>query len=287
MLHLDREEFNSGGEATVAAKVGGEASMAPAYGSIRPSVRVTDVSHAFATSTGGTMLALRGVSLEVAEGDFFGIVGPSGCGKTTFLRLVAGLLEPTNGTITVDGSDPRSSRRERRLAMVFQTPVLLEWRTVLQNVALPGELFGDEEVEERANECLRLVGLEGVADWLPRELSGGMQARVAIARALSVMPRILLMDEPFGHLDSLTREALEVQVRELAQQRGITVLFVTHSLEEAAFLADAVAVMSGCPGGVKRLLEIRYDQPRNWRLRNSLEYTNTLAKLRKAVVADA
>jgi len=213
----------------------------------------------------GPVEALRDVGFSVGRGELVALVGPSGCGKSTLLRVVAGLRRPTRGSVEVDGravTGPIPS-----VGMVFQAPVLLKWRTVRDNVLLPAELAGLERARyrERAEHLLRLVGLDGFADRLPRELSGGMQQRAAICRALLLDPPLLLMDEPFGALDAMTRDEMNLELLRVWGEPAAarkTVVFVTHSIPEAVFLADRVVVMSPRPGRVARIVEVPLPRPR-------------------------
>jgi len=206
--------------------------------------------------------ALERVDLEVGEGEFLAIVGPSGCGKSTLLRLVAGLIPASAGQIEVDGHAVAGP--ETGLGIVFQKPILLEWRTVLGNVLLQAEMrrLDVRAHEERARGLLAAVGLEDFEDRYPHELSGGMQQRAAIARALVHDPPLLLMDEPFGALDALTREQMRIDLEELWLTTRKTVLFITHSIDEAVLLADRVVVMSPRPGRIERIIGIDLARPR-------------------------
>jgi len=212
----------------------------------------------------GTTEALRDVSLTIDSLEFVSIIGPSGCGKSTLLRLVGDLDEASTGTVAVNGKLPRQARLDRDYGIVFQTPVLYDWRTVLENIRLPLEVVGRPraEREERPRALLRLVGLEGFANHYPWQLSGGMQQRVAIARALALNPSILLMDEPFGALDEITRERLNLELLNVWSATSATVLFVSHSIAEAVFLSSRVVVMSPRPGHVERVVEIDLPRPR-------------------------
>jgi len=206
--------------------------------------------------------ALRATSLDVAEGEFVSIVGPSGCGKTTLMKIVAGLLPPSAGEVRLDGVPVHLP--PDGVGIVFQSPTLLKWRTVLDNVLVPAEAAGRSrrQYEPIARDLIRLVGLEGFAGHYPRELSGGMQQRVAISRALLLEPRLLLMDEPFGALDAMTREEMNLELQRIWEQQRKTVLFITHSIDEAVLLADRVAVMSPRPGRIERILDVGIPRPR-------------------------
>jgi len=207
--------------------------------------------------------ALTDISLDIRAGELVSLIGPSGCGKTTLLRVIADLARPTSGRITVNGASPEQARLARGYGYVFQAPALYPWRTVLANVLLPLELMGlpRREREERARGCLALVGLEGFERKYPWQLSGGMQQRVSIARALGFEPRLLLMDEPFGALDEITRDRLNEQLLELQRRTGKTIVFVTHSIPEAVYLSDRIAVMSARPGRIQAVIDS--DLPRD------------------------
>ena len=243
-----------------------------------------DVSKVFTDHPGGTA-ALGSVDLRVGRGEFASIVGPSGSGKSTLLRIVADLTSPTSGSVRVCGMTPGQARRERKLGMVFQTPVLYPWRSVVQNVELPLEVAGlpRSERRRRAEETLELVGLLEFSDRRPRQLSGGMQQRVAIARALAVRPRLLLMDEPFASLDELARERLNLELLRLWRETGVTVLFVTHLIGEAVLLSDRVTVLSARPGRVVTEVEVDLPRPRGVETRSSAGYFRIVNSVRAAL----
>jgi NitT/TauT family transport system ATP-binding protein len=230
--------------------------------------------------------ALGPLDLHVPAGTFVAIVGPSGCGKSTLLRLVADLESATHGTVAIGGEPPAAARRRREIGIVFQAPVLLEWRTVAGNVALPLEVAGAPPAVRDASTAatLALVGLADVAQRYPRQLSGGMQQRVALARALAAHPRLLLMDEPFGALDELTRERLNLELLDVWARTGTTVLFVTHSLEEAVFVADRVVVLSPRPGRMVADVPVALPRPRTNALRADAAFVHAVAQVR-AVLA--
>ncbi|MCY3664591.1 MAG: ABC transporter ATP-binding protein [Gemmatimonadetes bacterium] len=209
--------------------------------------------------------ALRDLNLEISRGQFVSIVGPSGCGKSTFLRLVAGLDEPTSGELRVEGHDPLG------LAFVFQDATLLPWRSVAHNITLPLELRR-EDADERVSQTLELVGLTDFADAYPAQLSGGMRMRVSIARALVTRPQILLLDEPFGALDEITRQRLNEELLRLWQEDHWTSLFVTHNVSEAVFLSQRVLVMSARPGRILADIPIPFPYPRSPYLRSAPEF---------------
>jgi len=228
-----------------------------------PILELEDVAMVFTDHPAGTA-ALGGVSLTVRRGQFVSVLGPSGSGKSTLLRIIGDLIPPTSGRVRVCGRGPGSARRRREDGIVFQAPVLYNWRTVSGNVELPLELAGvpRQERELRAEETLALVGLCEFSGRYPRQLSGGMQQRVSIARALVLRPRLLLMDEPFGALDELTRERLNLELLRLWRETGVTVLFVTHNIEEAVFLSDRVVVLTSRPGRVAAKIPIGLPRPR-------------------------
>jgi NitT/TauT family transport system ATP-binding protein len=220
-------------------------------GSSAPAVSVAGLVKTFTTSDGPTR-ALEGIDLEVAAGEFVSLIGPSGCGKSTLLRIIADLERPTTGEVRVFGTSAPQARLDQAYGIAFQQAGLLGWRTVAANVELPLELHGVARAARRARstELLELVGLSDFAGRFPDQLSGGMQQRVAIARALAERPRLLLMDEPFGALDEMTRERMQTELARISAETGAAVVFVTHSISEAAFLSDRVIVMSPRPGRI-------------------------------------
>jgi NitT/TauT family transport system ATP-binding protein len=242
-------------------------------------VRIEGVYKVF-TSDRGRVDAVSDAHLSVNSGEFVSLLGPSGCGKTTLLRMVGDLETPTSGRIEVNGQSPSEARKRRQIGTVFQKPSLLEWRNVTDNVRLPGEIFGDISVTERVSEMIRKVGLTGFEKAYPRELSGGMQSRVAIARALTHRPSVLLMDEPFGALDEITRERLQIELLQVWREAQAAVLFVTHSISEALMLSDRVVVMSPRPGRIVEDLAIPFKRPRDGHLRTDPEFVALEAHLR-------
>ena len=231
----------------------------------------------------GGLKALERVSLEVCPQEFVCVVGPSGCGKSTLLRLLAGLLRPTEGCVIFEGEPLVAPRR--RIGFVFQKANLMPWRTVLANVALPLELQGVAPAEawRRAQELIELVGLSGFEQNLPRDLSGGMEQRVAIARALVHNPDVLLLDEPFGALDALTRERMGTELLRIWEARKKTVVMVTHSIPEALLLADRVLVLSPRPGQVRLALDVPLPRPRRMDMEYSAEFGALAAQVRRAI----
>lgn len=238
-------------------------------------------------SARGNVAALDGVSLDVPEGHFLSIIGPSGCGKSTLLRAVADLIDPSAGKITVFGGTPFDARRARRMSFVFQDATLLPWRTALENVELPlevGRFGGARKLRQTPRELLELVGLKGRENALPKELSGGMKQRVAIARALVSDPDMLLMDEPFGALDEITRDALNDALLDIWRSTGTTILFVTHSIPEATYLGESVLVMSAHPGRIRERVDVPLPSSRG-RDRDSVEFTTVAAHLREVLAS--
>jgi len=222
---------------------------------VHPAVTVSGVDKIFDT-TKGHVVALTAVDLHVAPGEFVSLIGPSGCGKSTLLRLIADLETPTTGTVEVFGTSAHRARIDQRYGIAFQQAGLLPWRTVAANIALPLELAGAPrtEVTQRVHELIALVGLGDFGDRFPDQLSGGMQQRVAIARALAKKPQLLLMDEPFGALDEMTREYMQTELLRIAGETGAAVVFVTHSIPEAVYLSDRVVVMSPRPGRIAKVV---------------------------------
>jgi NitT/TauT family transport system ATP-binding protein len=221
-------------------------------------VTVSAVSKTFDVK-GGTVTALEGIDLEVQPGEFVSLIGPSGCGKSTLLRLIADLDQATSGSLAVFGKTARQARIDQDYGIAFQQAGLLPWRTVTQNILLPLELHKVAKAERvaRARQLIDLVGLTDFADRYPDQLSGGMQQRVAIARSLAESPKLLLMDEPFGALDEMTRESMQNELVRIARETGAAVVFVTHSIPEAVFLSDRVVVMSPRPGRIRSIIDVR------------------------------
>jgi len=259
----------------------------PLTGSPAAVVRIVGVDKQFVTDRRAVTTALSGIDLEIGRGEFVSLIGPSGCGKSTLLRLIGDLTAPTSGSIEVNGKPAHDARLGREYGMVFQAPVLFDWRSVEENVRLPLELLGmsRSEREARAHEMLALVELGDFASHHPYQLSGGMQQRVAIARALALQPAILLMDEPFGALDEMTRERMNSEVLRIWQQTGTTIVFVTHSIPEAVFLSTRVVVMSARPGRITRLVDVPLPHPRNEETREDPRYFRVVTEVREALRA--
>jgi NitT/TauT family transport system ATP-binding protein len=235
----------------------------------------------------GGVTALQEVDLAIEPGEFVSLIGPSGCGKSTLLRVVGDLIQPTAGLVEVNGKPAAQARADRDYGIVFQDAVLFEWRTVAKNIALPLELAGwnGERRRQRVREMLDLVELEGFDSHHPWQLSGGMQQRVSIARALSFDPPLLLMDEPFGALDEMTRERLNLELLRIWQASGSTVIFVTHSISEAVFLSTRVVVMSPRPGRITGIVPVDLPQPRTIRTREEPRFAELIRDVRRTLRA--
>ncbi len=239
-----------------------------------------------ATVRFGTYTAIEHLDLEIEAGAFYTILGPSGCGKSTLLRLVSDLIPAASGEVCVFGKSTEEARLAREFAFVFQDAALLPWRTALENVELPLEIGRKRNVRipvgpRNPRELLELVGLKGRENALPHELSGGMRQRVAIARALLCQPKLLLMDEPFGALDEMTRDRLNLQLLEIWRETGTTILFVTHSISEAVFLGQKVIMLSANPGRLREVVDIELPEPREMKLRDTSDFTRHCAYLRE------
>ena len=250
-----------------------------------PVVRIAAVDKTFSRGDQVLTKALEAIDLDVARGEFVSLIGPSGCGKSTLLRIVGDLISPTRGTVTVNGKSAEQARRDRDYGMVFQAPVLFDWRTVEDNVKLPLEILGQDAATrtKRAREMLELVELGDFLKHHPYQLSGGMQQRVAIARALAFQPSILLMDEPFGALDEMTRERMNDEVLRIWEQTGTTILFVTHSIPEAVFLSSRVVVMSARPGRITKIVDVDLPRPRSEDTRETRRYFELVTEVREAL----
>ncbi len=254
----------------------------PATTGQRPLLSLQHVTKTY-HSTQGNVLALQDVTLDVRQGEFISIVGRSGCGKSTLLKIVAGISPVSGGSVRLEGAEVRGAATG--LSMVFQTPVLLDWRDVLGNVMLPLEiLHADTKTgRERAMELLRIVGLTDFANRYPSELSGGMQQRVSICRALVSDPSLLLMDEPFGALDALTRDEMAIELLRVWEQTHKTIIFVTHSIDEAVLLSDRIVVMSPRPGRVKDVFDVNVPRPRDANTRYDPRFTEESHVIRTAI----
>jgi NitT/TauT family transport system ATP-binding protein len=252
----------------------------------QPAIEARGLSLSFTTAD-GPVQALAAVDLRIEEGEFVSLIGPSGCGKTTLLRAIADLERASAGTLTVNGLTPEAARLERRYGYVFQAPALYPWRTVERNVTLPLEIMGlpAAEREARAKRYLALVNLSGFARKFPWQLSGGMQQRASIARALSFDPALLLMDEPFGALDEISRDHLNEQLLRLWDKTAKTVVFVTHSIPEAVFLSTRIVVMSPRPGRIIDIIPCDFPRDRTLDIRETAEFLKVAHRVREGLRA--
>ena len=249
-------------------------------------VDISGLSLTFQTAD-APVVALDNIDLQIWRGEFVSFIGPSGCGKTTLMRVIADLAAPSAGRITVNGVSPEQARLKRAYGYVFQAPALYTWRNVSRNVLLPLEIIGmpAEERKARAARYLAMVGLEGFERKFPWQLSGGMQQRVSIARALAFEPELLLMDEPFGALDEITRDHLNEQLLQLWHQTGKTIVFVTHSISEAVFLSDRIVVMSPRPGRILEIVENKLPADRRLDIRDTTGFLEVAQRVRQALRA--
>ncbi len=273
--------------AAVARRIKGRAKKAPdASGDPQQAVACRGMSVRFFTDQ-RSVTALSGIDLDVTRGEFLTLLGPSGCGKSTLLRAVADLVPPSAGDIRILGGTASAARRRRAIGFVFQDPALLPWRTALANVLLPLEVANGAKHKGKATpaELLELVGLKGWEHSYPHELSGGMRQRVSIARALVSDPQILLMDEPFGALDEITRDRLNEELRRVWRETGTTILFVTHSIYEAAFLGQRVLMLASNPGRVREIIPVRLPEQRSLAIRETIEFVELAAYLRRVLEA--
>lgn len=248
-------------------------------------VEITNISKAFNLGSSNQVDALTDINLSIASGEFVSLIGPSGCGKSTLLRLIANLIEPTSGELVVNNKSAKQARLDQDYGMAFQQSGLFEWRTVAKNIELPLELKGWDKAKrhERALEMLELVKLSDFANHYPWQLSGGMQQRVAIARALAVHPSLLLMDEPFGALDEMTREHMQSELLSICRASGTTVVFVTHSIPEAVYLSNRVVVMSPRPGRVTEIVDVSIEGERNDATRDNSAFFKGITAVSEAL----
>jgi NitT/TauT family transport system ATP-binding protein len=245
-------------------------------------IRVQDVTMVYHGS-GDSVIALERVNMHVPTGQFASIIGPSGCGKSTLLRLIADILQPHSGQVTLGSDTPRAARHDHALGFVFQSPTLLPWRTVRQNVELPLDVVGRNSTRRSArstDELIELVGLRSFEKALPHQLSGGMQQRVAIARALVLTPDVLLLDEPFGALDEITRQRMNLEMLRIWAESGTTALLVTHSIGEAIFMSDQVYVMSARPGRIVSVVDVPLPRPRTLDMMRSHVFFDCVNRVR-------
>lgn len=258
---------------------------ASAESSFDVEIKIEDLCISFPDKEGGLPItALQNINLDIRQGEFISLLGPSGCGKTTLLRTIADLQQPTSGSISVRGQSPREIRLQKKYGIVFQNPVLYDWRTVRRNVCMPMEMMGIPKKERtaRVTKMLELVGLMEFGKKYPHQLSGGMQQRVGIARALAIKPEILLMDEPFSALDEFTKEKLHEDLLRIWKKTNKTILFVTHNIQEAVFLSDRVVVLSPHPGRVSAIVDIDLDRPRSLELKNTQKFNELVVKVRNS-----
>jgi NitT/TauT family transport system ATP-binding protein len=253
----------------------------------QPVVAIRGATKVF-DGAGSAVRALDNINLDIQRGEFVALLGPSGCGKSTLLRLIGDLLSPTSGAVKVNGKSAHQARLDRDYGMVFQHPTLYDWRTVANNVQLPLEImnYPAEKRHARAAEMLQLVQLEDFGRHYPWQLSGGMQQRVAIARALAFEPSILLMDEPFGALDEMTRERMQLELLRIWEQTRTTVVFVTHSIPEAVFLSSRVVVMSPRPGRISGIISVDLSRPRGFETREDRRFFELVTEVRECLRQD-
>lgn len=250
----------------------------------KPIIEIQEIAKVFGTGA-SQVEALTNVGLNVESGEFISLIGPSGCGKSTLLRIIGDLIKPTGGSVQVKEKSVTKARTDRDYGIVFQAPILFEWRDVRANIELPLQVMGVPKSEwtGRVDTQLELVGLEEFDSHYPWQLSGGMQQRVAIARALVFRPSILLMDEPFGALDEMTREYMNLELLNIYTRTDVTIIFVTHSIPEAVFLSSRVVVMSARPGTISHVVPINLPHPRSFDTRESPQYFELVTEVREAL----
>ena len=256
-----------------------------AQASAAPSFAFEGLNKVYQTQDGKSITALQDVNFSVPRGQFLTVVGPSGCGKSTLLRILAGISSPTSGQVLINGQPSRGP--QKNIGVVFQAPVLLPWLNILENVLVPAKVQKRDmkEATERARHFIDMVGLSGFEKKYPKELSGGMQQRVGIARALVNKPEILLMDEPFGALDAMTRETMNNELLRIKEQSGATIMLVTHSIPEAVYLGERVVVMSPRPGRVTEIMELHLPANRDLSIINSSEFGRYVSAIRTSLNA--
>jgi NitT/TauT family transport system ATP-binding protein len=247
-------------------------------------ISVKDLSVSFQDNENSALTALENINLDIKRNEFISFVGPSGCGKTTLLRVIADLIKPTEGSVSIDNLTPQEIRLMRKFGIVFQSPVLFDWRTVKKNVELPLEIlhYSKKQRSDIADEMLEMVGLTKFAKHYPRQLSGGMQQRVGIARAFGISPEILLMDEPFSALDEFTKEKLHLDILKIREKTNKTIIFVTHNIQEAVFLSDRICVLSPHPGRISAIVDVDLPYPRSLEIKDTPEFGKIAAKVRSS-----
>ena len=249
-----------------------------------PGISARKLHKSYPSGDGLALPVLSDVSVEVSPGEFVAVIGPSGCGKTTLLKILGGLVEAEVGIVEIGGAEPGMARAGKSIGYVFQDPALLPWRTVLENIRLPIELNrGPAERPDRAGEVMASVGLGDFGSYYPHQLSGGMRQRVALARAFAFDPKVLLMDEPFGSLDEITRESMRYELLELWEATDKTVVFITHSVAEAALLADRVLVMSARPGRIVNEIPVGFPRPRGADIEQSVRFLELCSRVRESL----
>jgi NitT/TauT family transport system ATP-binding protein len=251
----------------------------PAERTARTAVSVRGAEKVFTLSRGKSLQALAEVDIEIQEGEFVAIIGPSGCGKSTVLRLAAGLDSPTSGSVEIFGAEPRELAKQHRLGVAFQEHALLPWASVRSNIALPYKVAGRKVDDARVDGLIELVGLKGFEKARSKQLSGGMRQRVSIARALALSPDLLLLDEPFGALDAVTRRRMNAELARIWGEEKITTILVTHDVDEALILADRVIVMTGRPGRVRTVKNVDFPRPRDAATSRSPEFHELVDEL--------
>ena len=264
-----------------------DTSRQPAASVTQTAIAFQSVRKEFGNGANAT-LAIESVDLDIAEREFVSLIGPSGCGKSTLLRLAADLIEPSGGSVLVNNKTPRQARLDRDYGFIFQAPTLFDWRTVWKNVALPLEIMkisgmSREKKDEEIERLLSMVGLDGFESHHPYQLSGGMQQRVSLARALVFRPSILLMDEPFGALDEITRDRMNLELHRIWEETNTTILFVTHSIPEAVLLSGRVVVMTARPGRVQEIIPIDLPYPRTTEVEESTRYYELVTQVRESL----
>lgn len=251
----------------------------PATAAGTAAVSIRGAEKVFPLGRGKTLQALADVDIEIAEGEFVAIIGPSGCGKSTVLRLAAGLDTPTTGEVEIFGDDPQRLAKQHRLGVAFQEHALLPWASVRANIALPFRVAGRRVDDARVDELIQLVGLAGFENARPKQLSGGMRQRASIARALALSPDLLLLDEPFGALDAVTRRRMNAELARIWGEEKITTILITHDVDEALILADRVIVMTGRPGRIRTVKKVDFARPRDAATTRSPEFHELVDEL--------